>query len=93
MFSKRLRRRFMVTTVAAFLMLAGVLPAAAEEPTWKGAMDWLAKLWAEVTALLPAMETSCDAGPEIDPGGCPQPQGDTAESHPVSDGGDETAGG
>ena len=77
MFPKRLQRRVMVTTLTAVLMLAGVLPAAAEGPAWKGAMDWIAKLWAEVTVLLPAVEASCDAGPEIDPLGCPRPQEST----------------
>ncbi|HYN20224.1 MAG TPA: hypothetical protein VE078_04630 [Thermoanaerobaculia bacterium] len=64
----------MAAILAAVLMLAGALPAAAEGPAWKGAMDWLSRLWAEVTVLLPAIEASCDAGPEIDPGGCPRPQ-------------------
>jgi hypothetical protein len=86
MFPKRLQRRVMVTTLAAVLMLAGVLPAAAEAPAWKGAMDWLARLWAEVTEVLPAVEASGDCGPEIEPNGCPRPQGSDGDSDPAQDG-------
>jgi hypothetical protein len=73
MFPKTLQRRFMAATLAAVLMLAGALPAAAEGPAWKGAMDWLSRLWAEATGLLPVIEASGDCGPEIDPIGCPRP--------------------
>lgn len=61
-----LHRGMVAVLFAGVLAIGGARPAAAQEPVWRDAWDWLGRMWNSVNILQPVQEA---AGLEIDPDG------------------------